>query len=216
MLGDMRGLGSAGPGAWGRAMGPVEDGKVKSTLAISVVGLVAVLGTAPSAFGGGMVTFGGNDTPAGLGMTDAGMGFLKITGHEAPVATTSSQPLRFGASLVPAIEPYASVRPWLGTERTATRNSFGVGGVLVDVPLGNFVFTPSFGGGRYSENDGRAQVTAMQYRSSLALGYHFEDQSRLSLDYSHTTTSAQAFGGPVSGNALSFTYRIPASKLLGQ
>ena len=216
MLGDVFGVSLARPGTSDRTLGPAEDAKVRRTLAIAVVGLSAVLGAAPSAFAGGMVTFGGSDAPGGFGMSDPGMGFLKITGQVAPVATSSSQPYRFGNSLVPAIEPYASVRPWLGTERTATRNSFGVGGVLVDVPLGNFVFTPSFGGGRYSETDGRAQINAIQYRSSLALGYHFDDQSHLSLDYSHTSTTAQTLGGPVNGNALSFTYRIPASKLFGQ
>lgn len=184
---------------------------MKSKVLLACIGLLVAAGAALPVFAeGGLPAFGLG------GAADGGIGFLKIAPSAGHAAPAQSQPYRFDTSLVPAMEPYASFRPWLGTERTASRNSFGVGGILVDVPLGNFIFTPSFGGGRYTENDGRDQATALQFRSSLALGYRFDDQSRLSLDYSHTTTSAQTLGGPIGGNALAFTLRLPSTWLLGQ
>ena len=188
---------------------------MSNKVVFACVGALLAAGAAVPVLAGGGVSLPGSDgLQADSGLT-APVGFLRIASRDGRAAASQPQSYRFDTTLFSAIEPYALVKPWLGTERTAARNSFGIGGILVDVPLGNFVFTPSFGGGRYSESDGRSQTTALEFRSSLALGYRFEDQSRLSLDYSHTSTTAQTLGGPVGGNALSFTFRSPSSVLLG-
>ena len=183
---------------------------------LEIAALPAVSAALPVFAEGGLSSFGFGGAREAAGAADPGIGFLRIAPSDGRSGAAQSQPYRFDMSLMPAIEPYASLRPWLGTERTANRTAFGVGGILVDVPLGNFIFTPSFSGGRYTESDGSDQASAIQFRSSLALGYRFDDQSRLSLDYSHTTTTAQTLGGPVGGNALAFTVRIPSTWLLGQ
>ncbi len=189
-----------------------EVGVVKRTPGLACVGVIVALGAALPVFAdGGLTPFASGN--AGAGVADPGAGFLKIAPSAGSGVTGQARPYRFDTSLLSATEPYASVKPWLGTERTASRNTFGVAGILVDVPLGNFIFTPSFGGGRYTESDGRDQTSALQFRSSLALGYRFDDQSRFSIDYSHTSATAQTLGGPVGGNALSFTYRIPSTRL---
>ena len=181
------------------------------TFLLGCVGAIAAVGGAvPARADDG--AFRAGETVAGA----HGAGVLRIAGRDGRATTPPPETYRFGTSLFSAIEPYAALRPWLGTERTPGRSSFGVGGILVDVPLGDFIFTPSFGGGRYSENDGRDQTSAMQFRSSLGLGYRFDDQSRFSLDFSRTTTTAPTIGGPVGGSALSFTYRIPSAVLLGK
>ncbi len=159
------------------------------------------------------------DTLASFGSTandPLGNGFLKIAPEDPRVGFTVPDQTRFDLPLIAVLEPYASLRPWRGTERTVSHGMFNVGGILVDVPLGNFVFTPSIGGGRYSENFGRDQSSSYQLRSTLELGYRMEDQSRFSLDYSHTTATSQTVGGPVSGTAVSFTYRTPTSWLFGR
>ena len=178
---------------------------------LGCIGVIAVVcGALPTLADGGAFLSG--ETVAGA----QGAGVLRIAGRDGRATAPLPETYRFGTSLFSAIEPYASLKPWLGTERTPGRSSFGVGGILVDVPLGDFIFTPSFGGGRYSESDGRDQTSALQFRSSLGLGYRFDDQSRFSLDYSRTTTTAPTIGGPVGGSALSFTYRIPSAMLLGR
>ena len=190
---------------------------MKSKLVLACAGLCVVVSAALPAFAeSGLLSLGAGSAGAGSTAAAPAIGFLKIAPSDGQMSPAPSGFNRFDTSLVPSLEPYASFKPWLGTERTASRNSFSVGGFLVDVPLGDFVFTPSFGGGRYTENNGRDQTSALQFRSALALGYSFDGQSRLSLDYSHTTATAQTLGGPVSGNALAFTVRVPSTWLLGQ
>ena len=185
---------------------------VKSKVFLICTGLFAAASVAyPVLAGGNFSTIGFGD-----GGTIPERGFLKIAPSAIGSSAVPLQQFRLDTSLVPAIEPYASLKPWVGTERTGNRGSFGVGGVLVDVPLGGFVFTPSFGAGSYTEANGHNPGNSLQFRSALGLGYQLNDQSRLSLDYSHTSTSAQIPGGPSGGNTLSFTVRLPSSWLLGQ
>ena len=190
---------------------------MRQNFLLASLAVIAAAGTTlPVLAGGGMTSFQFGDSQADVGIGARGIGFLKIETGNAASSAVPGQQRRLDTSLFPSFEPYASLKPWVGTERTANRSSFNVGGVLVDVPLGNFVFTPSFGAGRYTEANGRDQSSAVQLRSTVELGYRFDDQSRLSLDYSHTSTSAPTQGGPVGGSALSFTYRIPSSRLLGE
>ncbi len=180
-------------------------------VAVGVTGGAAL----PALAEGGLTTLGSGGSQYSSGIAASGVAFIKIAPDDNLSASNPLQQHRFGPALVSAIEPVASVKPWIGSERAPNRNSFGLAGVLVDVPLGKFVFTPSFGGGRYTESDGRDQSSVIQLRSSVELGYRFDDQSRVSLDYRHTTTTAQTIGGPVGGSALAFTYRIPSARLLG-
>ena len=184
---------------------------VTGRILLGCIGVIAAAGEALPVFADSGSFQSGEAVP---GAQDAGV--LRIDGRDSRPTASLPESYRFGTSLFSAIEPYATLRPWRGTERAPGRSSFGGGGILVDVPLGDFIFTPSFGGGRYSENDGRDQTSAMQFRSSLGLGYRFDDQSRFSLDFSRTTTTAPTIGGPVGGSALSFTYRIPSAVLLGK
>ncbi|MEI6557853.1 MAG: hypothetical protein WCO00_05545 [Rhodospirillaceae bacterium] len=189
---------------------------MKSRAGLACLGVFAAVSMAlPVLAGGGLLPWGGGDRPLDTGLTAPGIGFIKIEPGDTRNSVTPTRQYRFDTGLFSAIEPYASVKPWLGSERTPGRQSFGVGGILVDVPLGDFVFTPSFSAGRYAESTGRDRTAALQFRSSLELGYRFEDQSRFSLGYSHTTNTAQTLSGPIGGNALSISYRIPSDWLLG-
>jgi len=122
------------------------------------------------------------------------------------------QKFRIGGSLIPWLEPYATLKPWVGNVPTADGSVRGAGGVLVDVPLGSFVFTPSVGAGYFTPapRDGNA---AVQYRSQIELGYQFENQSRVTLGYSRTMSGSD---GRNDSNVVGFTYRLPFGALLGQ
>ncbi|HEY0837832.1 MAG TPA: hypothetical protein VGE72_28205 [Azospirillum sp.] len=124
------------------------------------------------------------------------------------------QKFRLGGSLLPWLEPYATLKPWIGNVPAADGTVRGAGGVLVDVPLGSFVFTPSVGAGYFTPapRDGNATV---QYRSQIELGYQFENQSRVTLGYSRTMSGS---GGEsrTDSNVVGFTYRLPFGALLGQ
>lgn len=136
--------------------------------------------------------------------------------------TILNSKMRIGSSLIPQIEPYVTIQPWIGpgsgsslTPRGAVNRlgpglSGGLsGGVLVDVPLGSFVFTPSFGAGTLSTAR-REGAPTTEFRSQLELGYEFDNKSRFSLGYSRIVNDAAA-GDPAAGtnNVFGFYYRLP-------
>ncbi|WP_372396021.1 hypothetical protein ABMY26_12365 [Azospirillum sp. HJ39] len=151
--------------------------------------------------------------------------------------TVLNSKMRIGGSLIPQIEPYASVQPWIGpgtgsslTPRGAVAGLGGVagggvpgsvpggvsgglpglmGGVLIDVPLGSFVFTPSVGAGTLPTVR-REGGPGTEFRSQLELGYEFDNKSRFSLGYSRIVNDAAA-GDPAAGtnNVFGFYYRLP-------
>ncbi|ALG75403.1 hypothetical protein VY88_25730 [Azospirillum thiophilum] len=143
--------------------------------------------------------------------------------------TVLNSKMRIGGSLIPQIEPYASVQPWIGpgtgsslTPRGAVTGLGGgvtgavsgglpglMGGVLIDVPLGSFVFTPSVGAGTLPTVR-REGGPGTEFRSQLELGYEFDNKSRFSLGYSRIVNDAAA-GDPAAGanNVFGFYYRLP-------
>jgi lipid A 3-O-deacylase len=133
--------------------------------------------------------------------------------------------MRLGGSLMPGIEAYAVIRPWIGMGgdgggRALTSGGPGsngvsgmMGGVLIDVPLGSFVFTPSFGASLGPTNLPRAQRDAgatTEFRSQLELGYVFDNKSRFSLGYSRIATDGNAVDPATApNNVFGFYYRLP-------
>ncbi|ANC92810.1 hypothetical protein A6A40_13520 [Azospirillum humicireducens] len=147
--------------------------------------------------------------------------------------TILNSKMRIGGSLIPQIDGFASVQPWIGpgtgsslTPRGAVTGLAGgltgtgsagvsgglagiMGGVLIDVPLGSFVFTPSVGAGTLPTVR-REGAPTTEFRSQLELGYQFDNKSRFSLGYSRIVNDAAA-GDPAAGtnNVFGFYYRLP-------
>lgn len=132
--------------------------------------------------------------------------------------TVLNSKVRIGSSLLPQIEPYVNIQPWIGpgtgsslTPRGAVNGFSGglSGGVLVDVPLGSFVFTPSVGAGTLPSAR-REGAPTTEFRSQLELGYEFDNKSRFSLGYSRIVNDAAA-GDPAAAanNVFGFYYRLP-------
>ncbi|WP_244433609.1 hypothetical protein [Azospirillum sp. B506] len=136
--------------------------------------------------------------------------------------TVLNSKVRIGSSLVPQIEPYVSIQPWIGPGSSGSLTPRGAatgltrglggglsGGVLVDVPLGSFVFTPSVGAGTLPTAR-REGAPTTEFRSQLELGYEFDNKSRFSLGYSRIVNDAGA-GDPAAGtnNVFGFYYRLP-------
>jgi lipid A 3-O-deacylase len=122
---------------------------------------------------------------------------------------------RFGTSLLGGSESWAKLKPWIGVEATSDGAVYGVGGILLDVPLGPFVLTPSFGAGLYASGGGKDLGYPIEFRTQLELGYAFDNQSRLSLAYSHIS-NANLGESNHGTNMISLYYHIPVGWLLGQ
>lgn len=114
--------------------------------------------------------------------------------------------VRIGGSSVPGIEG-ASVRPWISVESGPDGTASGMSGVLVDVPFGSFVFTPSVGAG-YANRSALEPVSGMEFRSQLELGYEFENKSRFTLGYSRIT-GAGSNENRDPNNVFGLYYRVP-------
>lgn len=114
--------------------------------------------------------------------------------------------VRIGGSSVPGIEG-ASVRPWISVESNPDGTASGMSGVLVDVPFGSFVFTPSLGAG-YGNRSALEPAAGMEFRSQLELGYEFENKSRFTLGYSRIT-GAGSNENRDPNNVFGLFYRVP-------
>jgi len=147
------------------------------------------------------------------------IGALAYTVGE-PVETRVSDlhnKVRIGSSLAPKLEAYADIRPWVALGPTAPDGALhGMGGILIDVPLGAFVFTPSVGAGTLPRT-ARDPAPTVEFRSQLELGYEFENKSRFSLGYSRIdNTGPQTDNAPSANNIFGLYYRLPFGAVSGQ
>jgi lipid A 3-O-deacylase len=150
-------------------------------------------------------------------IVDPGFLFLRVSPYksEHKEAVDFRAEYRFGTSLLAGIESWGKLKPWIGVEGTSDGALYGVGGILLDVPLGPFVFTPSFGVGLYSNGGGKDLGYPIEFRTQLELGYAFENKSRVSLAYSHISNAN--LGETNHGtNMISVYYHIPVGWLFGQ
>lgn len=150
------------------------------------------------------------------------IGALAYVTGDLPDTTVSDlhSKVRIGSSLLPKLEPYADVRPWVSMSPPAVDGSLhGMGGVLIDVPLGSFVFTPSIGAGTLPRVNRATRETGstMEFRSQLELGYQFENKSRFSLGYSRIDSAGSTpDSGASANNVFGLYYRLPFGALAGQ
>lgn len=114
--------------------------------------------------------------------------------------------MRIGGSSVPGIEG-ATVRPWISVDSGPDGAATGMSGVLIDVPFGSFVFTPSVGAG-YVNRSALEPSAGMEFRSQLELGYEFENKSRFTLGYSRITGSGSNENRDPN-NVFGLYYRVP-------
>ncbi|HYG85883.1 MAG TPA: acyloxyacyl hydrolase [Azospirillum sp.] len=121
---------------------------------------------------------------------------------------------RFGYSLLPFAEPYVSVRPWLGLEGNTDGMLYGAGGVLADVALGRVVFTPSFGVGGYRRGGSKHLGSGLEFRTTLELGYRFENEARLSAFFSHISNAGITDRNP-GADTVGVYLHLPVSSLFG-
>lgn len=123
------------------------------------------------------------------------------------------QKYRLGAAPLPGLEPYAALKPWVAGSTQPDGTMTSRGGVLLDVPVGSFLFTPSVGAG-YVTNSPRDNRGTIEFRSQVELGYQFENRSRVTLGYSRITGGPAADSRTDANNVVGFTYRLPFGALL--
>lgn len=110
----------------------------------------------------------------------------------------------------------ATLRSWSGGVRRADGSVEVSSGLLMDVSLGAFTFTPSlgatFGGGARGTGTGGDAPTRL--RSQFEVGYQFGNTSQLVLGYGRVTALGAIGEGWNDNDVVSLTYRLPFGSLL--
>ncbi|HEV7369110.1 acyloxyacyl hydrolase [Arenibaculum sp.] len=119
---------------------------------------------------------------------------------------------RFGTSLLPMIENFATLRPFVGLEATSDAALYGVGGILLDVTFGQVFVTPSFGVGLYTRGNGKDLGHPIEFRSQIEVGYEFANEMRLSLAYSHLSNAGMDDLNP-GADVIGAYLHVPVSSL---
>lgn len=157
----------------------------------------------------------GDAAPTGWalsGWTIGGLAFGDGEAAAALAATSLHEKQRSGPGLaLSSLGEGVALRSWAAGSEPGGRVGAG-GGLLLDVPVGGFTFTPSFGavrGESLSVNGGVA--TAL--RSQLEVGYSFDNASRLSFGYSRLS-NLNGESGRSDRDVVSLSYRLPFGALL--
>ncbi|WP_119167128.1 acyloxyacyl hydrolase [Algihabitans albus] len=105
------------------------------------------------------------------------------------------------------------VKPWAGLEVTTAGGFWGGAGLLIDIYLGRrIVLTGSTGVGGFYEGDGKDLGSPIEFRSTIELGYRFDDRSRLSLAFGHLSNAGIGDDNP-GAEVLTLYYHLPINTL---
>lgn len=107
------------------------------------------------------------------------------------------------------------IKPWVGAEANLDGALYGAGGVLADIFLTDrIMITPSFGIGAYSDGNSKNLGHVIEFRSQIEIGYQFENQSRVSLGFSHASNAHLDEDNPGTEVAMIY-YHVPVGGLFG-
>lgn len=111
----------------------------------------------------------------------------------------------------------ATLRTWGTEDRRLDGGRSVSSGVLMDVAIGAFTFTPSVGAsfGASTGNGGSGTDPQARLRSQFEVGYRFGDTSQLVLGYGRVTGIGSDEGSLENHDVVSLTYRLPFGSLLG-
>jgi hypothetical protein len=83
-----------------------------------------------------------------------------------------------------------AIRPFGGVETTTDGALYGLGGFVFDIPIGkHFVFSPNEAVGVYYRGDGKRMGSFIEFRSTVELGYKFDDGSRVTGAFGHISNA---------------------------
>lgn len=119
---------------------------------------------------------------------------------------------RSGTNLLPFMEPFATVRPWGGVMANSDGGLWGGGGVLLDIPIGNFYVMPSTGVGLWHNGGSRDLGSTIEFRTTLEIGYRFESEMRVSAYASHISNAGIGNDNP-GADMLGAYLHVPLASL---
>ena len=106
-----------------------------------------------------------------------------------------------------------AIRPFGGIETTTDGALYGLGGFVFDMVFwDHLVISPSEAVGLYYDGDGKRLGSAIEFRSTMEVGYKFNDASRLTAAFGHISNANLGTINPGT-EILSIYYHIPVDKV---
>jgi lipid A 3-O-deacylase len=137
------------------------------------------------------------DHPALFGLS-AGYYEALRSNHRENRAADFRIEYRSGLSLLPLIsprtfsslDPVFQIRPMAGLEGTSADALYAFGGLMFDLFLGPHLFiSPSEAVGLYGRGNGKELGSVVEFRSTLEVGYRFDNAVRLSVSVGHISNA---------------------------
>lgn len=137
------------------------------------------------------------DHPALFGLS-AGYYEALRSNHRENRAADFRIEYRSGLSLLPLIsprifsswEPVFQIRPMAGLEGTSADALYVFGGLMFDLFLGPHLFiSPNEVVGLYGRGNGKELGSAVEFRSTLEVGYRFDNAARISVSVGHISNA---------------------------
>ncbi len=149
-------------------------------------------------------------------LISVGAGGTDILSQQSRAAGDFRLEYRFGVSLLPFFEQYIKFKPLIAGETTTRQSVFGGGGLWLDISIGaHFALTPQVVVGGYGQGNGKNLGSPFEIRTTLEAGYVFDDQTRLSVSFSHTSDGGVVRRNPGTEAAV-ISYQVPVASLIGR
>ncbi len=149
-------------------------------------------------------------------LVSVGVGGTDILNQQRRAAGDLRLEYRFGVSLLPFFEQYIKVKPLIAGATTTRQSVFGGGGLWLDIPIGaHFALTPQVVIGGYGQGNGKNLGSPFEIRSTFEAGYIFDNQTRLSASFGHTSNAGVARRNPGTEAAM-ISFQIPITSLVGR
>ncbi len=159
---------------------------------------------------------GAGRADADPGLLSFGAGGTDVLNQQTRAAADFRLDYRSNISLLPVLQPYVQVKPWVGLETTSRQSVWGGGGIWLDIPIGrHFVLSPSEGIGAYGQGNGKNLGSVAEFRSTFEAGYVFDNGTRLVAGFGHTSNAGFSRHNPGT-EAATIAYQVPLSMLMGR
>ncbi|MDX2027759.1 MAG: acyloxyacyl hydrolase [Alphaproteobacteria bacterium] len=130
---------------------------------------------------------------------------------------------RWGVSLLPQItsyfkswDPYVQFHPFVGGEVTTVGQLYGLGGLAMDILIGNHgIITWSEGVGLFYGGDAFPMGSFVEFRSQVEVGWRFTNEMRLTAAISHISNAKITNRNP-GAEIVSVYFHMPTSFLCGK
>ena len=152
-----------------------------------------------------------------------GAGFMDFDKSEPKRQSTDLRlEYRFGESLLPLLSTSFSTKddaqfhPFLGYEVTSRNAEYGVGGFVMDWDFCQHgIFSWSEGLGYFAHGDMSTLGSTFQFRSQAEIGYRFDNNMRLTTEFSHISDAKTTRYNP-GAEILGMYLHVPTSVLFGR